>query len=104
VLSDFQRNPSADFNDDRDVDADDLAIWQAGFGLTGTAQHNQGDADFDLDVDGADFLLWQRELHTPPVVAAAMAVPEPGMRPWWGLSAIALGCFRRQAGRGWQNC
>jgi len=39
----------------------------------------QGDADADGDADGGDFLTWQRQLGSPPSVAATEAVPEPGV-------------------------
>jgi hypothetical protein len=50
-----------DFDNDGDVDADDLATWQAGYG----SQYS-----------GADFLTWQRNF-TGPLSAAVRAVPEP---------------------------
>ncbi|MCA9259962.1 MAG: multicopper oxidase domain-containing protein, partial [Planctomycetales bacterium] len=67
---------SADFDDDGDVDADDLAIWQTNFGASGG-----GDANQDGAVDGADFLIWQQELGRASVQAASgdasNSVPEP---------------------------
>lgn len=68
---------AADFDEDGDVDADDLVRWKAGHG-TGTL-HTQGDADGDLDVDGVDFMAWQRSLGWGvAATAVAAAVPEPG--------------------------
>lgn len=68
---------AADFDLDGDVDDDDLAIWQLGYG-TGTL-HSQGNADGDGDVDGRDFLIWQRSFGWGVVpVVASVAVPEPG--------------------------
>jgi hypothetical protein len=64
----------ADFNEDGKVDADDLTVWTAGFGVVGTAVHTTGDADQDQNVDGGDFLVWQRELGLGVLAAA---VPEP---------------------------
>ena len=62
----------ADFNGDGDVDADDLAAWQAGFGgLTG------GDADGNGAVDGHDFLVWQQEFTGSVGGGALASVPEP---------------------------
>jgi len=58
-----------DFDDDGDVDADDLSRWRSSFGM-----NNQADADGDGDSDGEDFLLWQRSFQ--PAIAAT-AVPEP---------------------------
>ena len=74
--------PDADFNDDGDVDGDDLAIWSTNYG-DATATQPIGDASGDGTIDGTDFLIWQREVtSTPPV---AVAVPEP-----LGLAAIMM--------------
>jgi hypothetical protein len=59
------------------VDADDLLSWNANFGVQASAEKSQGDADLDGDVDGADFLVWQQQVGTVPMVAAASSVPEP---------------------------
>jgi hypothetical protein len=48
---------TADFDDDLNVDGDDLTIWKGAFGNTAA-----GDADADGDSDGSDFLAWQRQL------------------------------------------
>ncbi len=62
----------ADFDEDGQVNADDLATWQTAFGAT-----DAGDADLDGDTDGADFLLWQQQFGATPAVAAIQAIPEP---------------------------
>jgi hypothetical protein len=62
---------AADFDQDGDVDAADLASLRYGFGL-----FTHGDADRDNDTDGADLLAWQRQLVVPASAAGA-AVPEP---------------------------
>jgi hypothetical protein len=71
----------ADFDEDGDVDGNDLTKWKTGFGASGTATHMQGDADADADVDGADFLTWQRQFGSVRAVSssttAATGVPEP---------------------------
>jgi hypothetical protein len=67
---------AADFNEDGDVDGDDLMVWQAGFGMGGDADRQQGDADGDHDVDGEDFVAWQRQFGNPRTVAATANVPE----------------------------
>jgi serralysin len=68
----------ADFNEDGQVDADDLGAWHAGYGLQGSAMHGDGDANGDLIVDGADLLIWQRNLGSGPGVGASnREVPEP---------------------------
>jgi hypothetical protein len=72
----------ADFDEDQNVDGDDLATWQTAFGTT-----DAGDADLDGDTDGADFLLWQQQFGTTPAVAAIRAVPEPAAL---GLIIVAL--------------
>lgn len=68
-----------DFAGDADVDADDLALWQAGFGMEVGAGPDDGDADGDGDVDGQDFLAWQQNLGWSPlnVGAPVRPVPEP---------------------------
>jgi T5SS/PEP-CTERM-associated repeat protein len=69
VLSGF----SADFDNDGDVDSDDLDEWQAAYGENALA-----DADSDGDSDGRDFLEWQRQFGSGVLpLAASTAVPEP---------------------------
>jgi hypothetical protein len=68
---------AGDFDVSGDVDALDLAIWKANFGLATNATVGQGDADGDQDVDGNDFLIWQRNLAPASQVAAATSIPEP---------------------------
>ena len=80
---------SADFDEDGDVDATDLAIWDNAFNL-----NQLGDADGDNDSDGNDFLLWQRQFGSVPAVAAAQpaagTVPEPSGALLVLLAAIGL--------------
>jgi len=68
----------ADFDNDSDVDGDDLMQWEDSFGA-----NNLSDADRDGDSDGGDFLIWQQQFGsgTPPVVDSG-SVPEPST---WGL-------------------
>lgn len=69
---------AADFDEDGDVDSDDLLIWQDGFGIASAAEHTNGDADEDGDVDGRDFLAWQSGFTgagTP--LAQTAQIPEP---------------------------
>ena len=81
----------ADFDEDGDVDGDDLAEWRIGFGIDDTADHMDGDADANQDVDGADFLTWQRQLGSgPPTVAASAAVPEPGTSMLVIVAAVGI--------------
>ncbi|HEX6961073.1 MAG TPA: autotransporter-associated beta strand repeat-containing protein, partial [Lacipirellula sp.] len=82
---------TADFDEDGDVDSDDLARWTGDFGTTAGALHTEGDADADADVDGADLLAWQRQLGSGlPATPAAAAVPEP--------AAAALAAFATMLG------
>lgn len=87
---------SADFDDDGDVDATDLAIWKGAFGL-----NQLSDANGDNKSDGSDFLIWQRQLGSAPAVAiatpASAPVPEPAAG-WLALLAAPLAfnyCRRR---------
>ena len=78
--------PFADFDEDGDVDAEDLTAWTERVGTwTGL-----NDADGDDFQTGADFLYWQQQLgETPPspaefdaainsaLAASATAIPEP---------------------------
>jgi autotransporter-associated beta strand protein len=88
---------AADFDNDGDVDADDLTRWQTGFGA-GTTR-DQGDADGDLDVDGDDFLAWQRQLGSGPGASPVnSAVPEPAGLALL-LSALGAGVAIRKRTR-----
>jgi hypothetical protein len=80
---------TADFDDDGDVDGDDLADWQAAYSLTTDA-----DADGDGDSDGADFLAWQRQYTGAGAIAAITAVPEPATGIL-GLLSVALASWLR---------
>jgi hypothetical protein len=62
-----------DFDIDADVDAFDLLIWQAGFGMLAPTYFD-GDADFDADVDAFDLLIWQNNFGYG---SGASPVPEP---------------------------
>jgi hypothetical protein len=88
----------ADFDEDLDVDGDDLARWQANFSVGAT--HVEGDADYDCDVDGADFLTWQRQLGSPATAEVSMTtlagVPEPTAAC---LMLAAASLFMGAAGR-----
>ena len=69
---------AADFDEDGDVDVDDLAAWEAGYGIATGAVHMDGDADEDEDVDARDFVTWQRQHNQSAAVAATAAqIPEP---------------------------
>jgi len=86
----------ADFDEDGAVEADDLARWQANFGVTGSATRPDGDADGDFAVDGADFLIWQRNLNMPAgALVLAEAVPEPAAWMLLMAAAVLAAPFRR---------
>lgn len=84
----------ADFDEDGDVDSDDLAQWKGDFGLNGDS-----DADGDLDSDGADFLTWQRQFGSGvPLQAETATVPEPAtwMMLLLGMAALKVARQRRR--------
>lgn len=85
---------AADFDEDGNVDADDLVRWQDGYS-NGTT-HMQGDANDDQDVDGSDFLIWQRQLgNSRPPRGTASAVPESTSLALGLIAASIIGCIRR---------
>lgn len=68
---------AGDFDEDADVDSDDLAVWQMHFGSS-TVTHLEGDADADGDVDGRDYLVWQRDYTASGMSPmSSQQVPEP---------------------------
>ncbi|WP_146447956.1 hypothetical protein [Bythopirellula polymerisocia] len=80
---------AGDFEEDGDVDGDDLNRWQANYATGST--HMQGDADDDSDVDGRDFLIWQRQYGSGvPLVAAQAAVPEPSTCALLMISVVSF--------------
>jgi hypothetical protein len=72
--------PSADFDDDGDVDGGDFLAWQRGLGTSIGATHADGDADRDGDVDAADLTHWKSSFGAPALTTgrtASVLVPEP---------------------------
>jgi hypothetical protein len=77
--------------------------WRASFyaggspGASGLPPALAGDFDADGDVDGNDFLLWQRGLGTPPLVAGASHGDADGDRD---VDAADLGLWSGNFGQG----
>ncbi|MCA9260486.1 MAG: hypothetical protein KDA61_14840, partial [Planctomycetales bacterium] len=85
---------ASDFDQDGDVDSDDLAAWEIGFGTASGALSQQGDADGDGDVDGTDWLILQREFGSQIASSiATSAVPEPSA---WLLASAGIASFCRR--------
>jgi hypothetical protein len=70
--------PSADFDEDGDVDGIDFLTWQRGSGALLGALHGDGDADGDGDVDDDDLAIFDASYGSLPLVASVVGVPEPG--------------------------
>jgi beta-glucanase (GH16 family) len=79
---------AADFNLDGEVNGEDLAMWQVGYGMSTGADREHGDADGDGDVDGRDYLAWQREVTTTEPLSATSSVPEPSAA--WAAAMMFL--------------
>jgi hypothetical protein len=76
---------AADFDQDGDVDGDDLTMWQGDYGVSANC-----DADDDGDTDGNDFLIWQRQyIAGVPGLARELGIPEPASL-WLALMALAV--------------
>lgn len=83
---------AADFDNDLDVDAADLGIWHASYGLDAGA-----DANGDGVTNGVDFLILQRELglNLNPSGSATVSVPEPSSLLTVCPSTLMLMLFAR---------
>lgn len=69
--------PSADFDEDLDVDGFDFLAWQRGFGtLTPNATKADGDADNDLDTDGEDLVVWESQYGQVTSLATVATLSE----------------------------
>ena len=105
VLDELSPDYSADFDGDLDVDGDDLAIFEAGLGTTGSAALQiAGDTNFDDSIDARDFLEWQRQAGSTlssfagastAFVPAISSVPEPGTLLSAIIACTALALRRR---------
>jgi hypothetical protein len=81
--------PTADFDQDGQVDGADLLIWQHGIG-----ESSPGDANRDGVVDAADLAEWQAQF--PAAHAQASAVPEPIAQPLVVLVLLSAPRFARK--------
>jgi hypothetical protein len=64
--------PTADFDEDGDVDGADFLAWQIGLGSTGAAATRaNGNADGDVNVDAADLAVWNGQFGATSAIAAA---------------------------------
>jgi hypothetical protein len=92
----------ADFNNDGVVSSADLPTIRSNFGST-TGLFANGDLDANGRTDGGDLLLWQRQLGTHTLAAAAAtAIPEPATGGAAVLGVLALSNYyrmRRSAAR-----
>jgi hypothetical protein len=73
--------PSADFDEDGDVDGSDFLTWQTSVGST-VAPGTGPDGNRDGVVDGSDLAIWRFEMangagQVPPLSTALASVPEP---------------------------
>jgi hypothetical protein len=83
--------PTADFDNDGDVDLGDLAHWQASYGLNGAA-----DAYGDGTSDGRDFLEWQRQYTGDlALTQATLTVPEVDSVVGMILTGLFGSCWLR---------
>jgi hypothetical protein len=81
-----QASYTTDFDEDGDVDGDDLVQWKAGYSIG--SQHMDGDADADGDVDGSDLITWQQQVGSGTAAAiGASIVAEPAA---WTIGAATV--------------
>lgn len=93
--------PSADFDEDGDIDGSDFFAWQRGAGMLLNASHANGDADGDGDVDSDDLALFNAAFVggvTPAVSALTMLVPEPSSGAIALVAFLSLWALRRGDG------
>ncbi|QDT01571.1 hypothetical protein [Adhaeretor mobilis] len=81
---------AADFDLDGRVDAADLGVWQAAYGVDDSA-----DANDDGNSDGFDFLTWQQQAGSSSSTISTRAIPEPSSIMLLGMFAAACGLAAR---------
>jgi hypothetical protein len=92
------QQPSADFDEDDDVDGQDFLTWQRGLGTESGATLSDGNANAgaDGDVDGDDLSAWRAQFGPLETAPAASAVPEPTAV---SLAFLSLTAFLVRRGR-----
>jgi GH25 family lysozyme M1 (1,4-beta-N-acetylmuramidase) len=88
------QTPSADFDNDGDVDGRDFLLWQRGHGITSGATKAQGDANYNGAVTALDLQVWQNT-YGAGVLTATMTVPEPTAFLLIASYSASLLTFRR---------
>jgi hypothetical protein len=100
---------SADFDVDGDVDGADFLAWQRGLGTTEGATRANGDADGDGAVDADDLTIWKAGAQSQStlvtgfvryVTSGAAGVPEPGSVVIACMGLGVLAAARRRGGAG----
>jgi hypothetical protein len=86
--------PSADFDEDGDVDGADFLNWQQGVGTTIGATLDQGDADRDGDADAVDLNLWRSHYAAGETASAVVAEPVSAALTL-AAAALSIPCGRR---------
>ena len=93
VLLNIPDPPSADFDNDGDVDGQDFLMWQRNYGIESGAEKSQGDADNDGSVSAADLAVWQNQYGTQEMLQS-LGVPEPATLGLVGFVLLLLGVKR----------
>ncbi len=87
--------PTADFDQDLDIDGNDFLAWQRGFGKSSSATQADGDADHDADVDGEDLLIWESQFGGEGqfggtgLIQASAASPEVATTFYSGVEVVS---------------
>lgn len=89
--------PSADFDENGEVDGDDFLTWQRNAGKLLNAAHAEGDADGDGDIDKDDLAIFDSSygVLSSPAIGNLNAVPEPGALALVVFSSVLLLLSRR---------